>query len=119
MVTTAGYVVGNVPCMPPRKQNWNRTPAQRRRTFIAEWREFRGMTQEVLADRLDTTKATISRIEGRKIGYSQDFLEACADVLGVHPSVLLARAPMPADGLPTTVQTLRRKPVTSGRRANS
>lgn len=96
-VTTNRYVVGNLARMPPRKPNWNRTPEQRRRTFIAEWREFRGLTQEGLADLLDTTKATISRIEGRKIGYSQDFLEACADALGTHVASLLSRAPTDAD----------------------
>ncbi len=96
-VTTGDYVVGNLNGMPPRKTNWNRTPEQRRRTFIAEWREFRGLTQEGLADMLDTTKATISRIEGRKIGYSQDFLEACADALGTHVATLLSRAPDEAE----------------------
>jgi transcriptional regulator with XRE-family HTH domain len=83
--------------MPPRSTNWNRTPEQRRRTYIAEWREFRGLTQEALAERLDTTKATISRIENRKIGYSQDFLEACADELGVHAATLISRAPDETD----------------------
>jgi transcriptional regulator with XRE-family HTH domain len=91
--------VGNVFPMPPRRAGWNRTPAQRRRTYIAEWREFRGLTQEQLAEQIDTTKATISRIESRKIGYSQDFLEVCADALGVHASVLLARAPDDTDRL--------------------
>lgn len=100
MVTTAGYVVGNLAAMPPRRTNWNRTPAQRRRTFIAEWREFRKLSQERLAELLDTTKATISRIENRKIGYSQDFLEACADMLGTHPAILLSRPPREDDDLP-------------------
>lgn len=94
-----GYVVGNLAVMPPRKLNWNRSPAQRRRTFIAEWREFRGLTQEQLAERLDTTKATISRIENRVIGYSQDFLEACADALGTHPANLLSRPPRKDDSV--------------------
>lgn len=96
-VTTHGCVVGNLVRMPPRRTNWNRTPEQRRRTFIQDWREFRGLTQEALAEMLDTTKATISRIEGRKIGYSQDFLEACADALGTHVATLLSRAPGEAD----------------------
>ncbi len=96
-VTTDRCVVGNLAGMPPRRTNWNRTPEQRRRTFIAEWRQFRGLTQEALAEMLDTTKATISRIEGRKIGYSQDFLEACADALGTHVATLLSRAPDETD----------------------
>lgn len=69
------------------------TPARRRRHFIREWREYRGFTQQKLADLLDTTKASISRIESLKQAYTQDFLEACADLLGVHPSDLLSRMP--------------------------
>lgn len=73
------------------------TPLRRRRHFIREWREFRDLTQEHLAEMLDTTKASISRIESLKQGYTQDFLEACADALGVHPGDLLTRLPTGAD----------------------
>jgi transcriptional regulator with XRE-family HTH domain len=79
--------------MPPRIGN----PSRRRRHFIREWREFRGFTQEQLADMLGTTKTSISRIEDLKQGYTQDFLEACADALGIHPGVLLTRPPSEAD----------------------
>jgi transcriptional regulator with XRE-family HTH domain len=68
-------------------------PARRRRHFIKAWREYRGLTQQELADRLDTTKTSISRIEDLKQGYTQDFLEVCADALGVHVGDLLTRAP--------------------------
>ena len=79
--------------MPPRIGN----PARRRRHFIRQWREFRGFTQEQLADSLKTTKTSISRIEDLKQGYTQDFLEACADALGTHPGALLTRPPTEAD----------------------
>lgn len=79
--------------MPPRIGN----PARRRRHFIKEWREFRELTQEQLADMLGTTKTSISRIEDLKQGYTQDFLDACADALGTHPGVLLMRPPTEAD----------------------
>jgi transcriptional regulator with XRE-family HTH domain len=72
-------------------------PARRRRHFIREWREFRGLTQQKLADMLGTTKTSISRIEDLKQGYTQDFLDACADALGAHPATLLARPPQPTD----------------------
>jgi transcriptional regulator with XRE-family HTH domain len=71
--------------------------ARRRRHFIREWRLFRGLTQEELAESLDTTKASISRIENFQQQYTQDFLEACADVLGTHPGVLLTRVPGASD----------------------
>ena len=68
-------------------------PKNRRPHFIREWREFRGLTQEQLADRLGTTKANISRVENRRQGYTQDFLEACADALMTEPASLLIRDP--------------------------
>lgn len=112
-VTTCGYVVGNLWPMPPRKPSRNRNPAQRRRTFIAEWRKFRGMSQEALADALDMTKAQISRIENRINGYSQDFLETCADALGTHAATLLSRAPDEGDRIqapsPQRPSALRRR----------
>lgn len=46
---------------------------------------------------MGTTKTSISRIEDLKTGYTQDFLEACAEALGVHPGILLTRAPTDAD----------------------
>lgn len=73
--------------------------SRRRRHFIQEWREFRELTQEELAERLDMTKASISRIENLKQGYTQNFLEACADALGTHPGTLLMRGPTQADGV--------------------
>jgi transcriptional regulator with XRE-family HTH domain len=73
------------------------TASRRRRHFIKEWREFRDLTQEQLADALGTTKASISRIESLKMGYTQDFLEACADALGCHPGDLLTRRPAEVD----------------------
>jgi transcriptional regulator with XRE-family HTH domain len=79
-------------------------PQRRRRHFIREWREFRELTQQQLADRIsailridDISKATISRIEDLKQGYTQDSLEAIADALGTHPAALLTRPPSDAD----------------------
>lgn len=100
-LTTQGYAVGNVWGMKRPRPLWKkRTQAERRRIFLAEWREFRGMTQEDLADRMGTTKATISRIENRVDPYNQDFLEMAADILGIHHSVLISRGPQPEDVAP-------------------
>lgn len=84
-------------------------PRRRRRHFIKEWREFRGFTQEALAEALDATKASISRIEGGKQSYTQDFLEACADALGTHPAALLMRPPTEADREPAAQSVERRR----------
>jgi len=69
-------------------------PKQRRRHFIREWREFRDLTQDQLAARLDMSKASLSRIENFKQPYTQDFLEACAEALRTDPASLIMRNPM-------------------------
>jgi transcriptional regulator with XRE-family HTH domain len=62
-------------------------------TKIRQWREYRGLTQDDLAERLETSKASISRIETGEQAYTQDFLEACADALRTDPASLLMRDP--------------------------
>jgi transcriptional regulator with XRE-family HTH domain len=78
------------PKLPPGRRQW-------RKNFIREWREFRGLTQEQLAERIARTKATVSRIETGDIAYTREFLEVAADVLGTHPGILLIRAPVDGD----------------------
>jgi transcriptional regulator with XRE-family HTH domain len=65
----------------------------RRRTFIRQWREHRGLTQEQLADRLETSVASISRLESGTQPYTQDVLEALSEALGADPASLLMRNP--------------------------
>lgn len=61
----------------------------RRRHFIKEWRKFRGLTQQQLADRVETVVSGISQLEGGKQGYSQAMLEALASALSCEPWDLL------------------------------
>lgn len=68
-------------------------PRQRRRTFFRQWREFRGLTQEQLAGRLETSVASISRIESGTQPYTQDVLEALAEALMTDPASLIMRNP--------------------------
>lgn len=68
-------------------------PRPRRRHYIKEWREKRNLTQDQLAERLGTTKTSISRIESLKQAYTQDFLEACAEALLTDPASLIMRDP--------------------------
>lgn len=68
-------------------------PKQRRRTFFRQWREFRGLTQEQLAGRLETSVASISRIEKGTQPYTQDVLEALAEALMTDPASLIMRNP--------------------------
>ena len=57
-------------------------PRKPRKIFLAEHREHRGLTQEQLASRLETTAMTVSRWERRATAVSTDTLEAIAEALG-------------------------------------
>jgi len=70
-----------------------RSPKGRRKAYFKEWRLYRGLTQQRLADRMNTTKANISRIETGIQAYTQDYLEACAEALNVDPASLIMRDP--------------------------
>jgi transcriptional regulator with XRE-family HTH domain len=65
----------------------------RRRTFFKEWRLHRGLSQEQLADRIETSVASISRIESGTQPYTQDVLEALAEALNTDPASLIMRNP--------------------------
>ncbi len=71
----------------------------RRQHFIAQWRRWRGLSQEALAEKLGTTAASLSRIEAGKVPYGQDFLEACAEALDCGLGDLLEHNPESADSL--------------------
>lgn len=71
-----------------------------RRIYLAEWREHRLLTQRQLADRLDTTEATISRYESLKRDPTLGFLEAAAEALRCSVSDILDRPPPDDSALP-------------------
>jgi transcriptional regulator with XRE-family HTH domain len=83
--------------MPPRIAY--KRPKQRRRTFFKQWRHHRNLSQERLAERLETSVASISRIEAGKQPYTQDFLEALAVALQTDPASLIMRDPTEPDAL--------------------
>ena len=63
------------------------------RFYLREWRKDRGWSQERLAEALDTTKATISRIEAGKQAWDGAFLEAAALALNTTPADIVRRRP--------------------------
>lgn len=67
--------------------------AKPRAVYFKEWREHRNLTQEQLADRLGTTKATISRMENGKTSYNEGYLEALSEALNSTPQDLISRHP--------------------------
>src|SRR3546814_13304256 len=56
---------------------------------IKEWRDLRGMSQEVLAEKCATTHATISRLERGKLPLSEHWLRTIGKVLRVPMADLL------------------------------
>lgn len=63
------------------------------RTFIREWREFRGMSLEEVGALVGKDHSTLSKIERGKSPYSQDLLEALAEILDTDVASLLIRDP--------------------------
>ncbi|AMN43144.1 helix-turn-helix domain-containing protein [Rhodoplanes sp. Z2-YC6860] len=80
--------------MPGRVQ-FKKTP--RRPTFVRQWRQYRGLSQEQLAERLDMSAAQLSRVETGKQPYTQDFLEAAAAALSTDVPSLIMRDPLKED----------------------
>lgn len=71
---------------------------ERRATYIRAWRKKRGYTLDQMVGRLEalgveTTGASISRIERGEQPYSQDILEALAEALNVSVAHLLEHNP--------------------------
>jgi transcriptional regulator with XRE-family HTH domain len=66
-------------------------------TYISEWREFRGLTQEQLAERADLTQSHLSMLERAERGYTQNTLQAIAGALQVDVGQLLTVHPINND----------------------
>jgi transcriptional regulator with XRE-family HTH domain len=66
---------------------------KRRKTFIKEWRVFRNLTQEQLAERVGMSPANVSLIERGLQSYTQETLEAFAQALTCEVVDLLIRHP--------------------------
>lgn len=71
----------------------SRQAAQRQKHFVREWRKFRGLTQERLAEQTPFTTGAISQLETGRTKYTQDMIEALAVALDCEPGDLLSRDP--------------------------
>ncbi len=63
------------------------------RTFLKEWREYRGLTPEQAAERLNVSRTLLSKIENAKSPYTQGFMEAAAEAYACEVSDLIMRDP--------------------------
>src|ERR1044071_9479155 len=64
-----------------------------RPTYIREWREAAGLSEDELAEQMEISKSTVWRVESGKQGYTQHFLEVAAAILRCEPWDLLMRPP--------------------------
>jgi transcriptional regulator with XRE-family HTH domain len=74
-------------------------PAVRRRIFLKQWREYRDLTQEQLAERVGWSVGNVSQLERGLQGYSQEGLEALAEALQCDPGQLLTVDPTKDDAI--------------------
>jgi transcriptional regulator with XRE-family HTH domain len=65
----------------------------RRRIFLRQWREYRGLTQEQLAELVGWSVGNVSQLERGLQGYSQEGLEALAEALQCDPGDILTVDP--------------------------
>jgi transcriptional regulator with XRE-family HTH domain len=77
------------------------------RHYIKEWRKFRALNQEQLAERVGITKSYMSKIENGKKRYDQPFLEAAAEALMCAPADLIMRDPTDPEGIWSVWDTLQ------------
>jgi transcriptional regulator with XRE-family HTH domain len=83
------------------------------KTYFREWRDWKGWSQEELADRMETTTATISRVESGDRDWGKGFLEAFSYVVGCpNISDPITRPP----GAPITLDDMLRDATPEQRR---
>jgi len=65
--------------------------------FLRQWREFRGMTQDELAEEVDTSKGYLSQMERGDRPYNRKWLLKFATALHIRPDQLLGPPPHLSD----------------------
>lgn len=80
--------------------------------YLREWRKYRGLTQEVLAERTELTSGAISQLENGIINYTQPTLEALAYALNCEPGDLLSRDPVKEGEVVDFMRLLRDRNLT-------
>lgn len=69
-------------------------PRQRIRQYVKEWRQYRGLTQDQLAERIDKSRGLVAQIESGLTDLTGDTLHALAFALRCEPSDLLRINPL-------------------------
>lgn len=77
-----------------------------RRTFLQEWRDHVGMTQEQAGEAIGMSHSQLSRIERGQSPYSQPLLEAAAKLYGCTENDLISRGPDQAKSVQSVLNEL-------------
>ncbi len=67
--------------------------------YIREWRKYRGLTQDQLAERIGISRTYLTKIERGVRRYDQPFLEAAAYALRCDPGDIIIRDPTDPEGM--------------------
>jgi transcriptional regulator with XRE-family HTH domain len=62
---------------------------QRRRIFLRQWRKYRGLTQEQVAEYMGWSVSNVSQLERGEQGYSDEGLAKLAELLRCTPGQIL------------------------------
>lgn len=79
-------------------------------TFMKQWRVYKKLTQEQVAERVDLDRTTYLRIESGKLPYNQDFLEKLALAFGCDAADILSIDPLKPDPPKLIYQRLKAAP---------
>lgn len=79
-------------------------------TFLRQWRDYRHLTQEELADKAGLTAPSISQLENGIQGFTDKSLAELATALGCTPVELLGRDPSVKDDFWPVLQAVERLP---------
>jgi transcriptional regulator with XRE-family HTH domain len=65
--------------------------------FLRQWRNFRKLSQDTAADRVEVDRSTLAKIELGQVPYNQDILERLALAYGCDVTDLLTVDPLKPD----------------------
>lgn len=92
---------------------------ERQRTYLKEWRDYRGRRQNEVADLLEIAPSTLSRLEAGKTPYDQDVLEKLSVIYGCDPEDLISINPNHTAAMTEVVKALRNADDETRKRALS
>ena len=72
-------------------------PRVREKHFIKEWREFRGHSQDHVADLIEIDRSSLSKVEAGLVPYNQDLLEKLALVYLCDTEDMISIDPLKPD----------------------